>query len=135
MHDRVAAFGQGPYNSGGMADIADNERVIRVAGDACEVIEIARVGELVEVDDPRFRYHAPDELGPDEPGAPGDEDGHQARAFLRAFGLASDCVSADGGAFVGSSASPDPPVTFFRTSLNSAALRGSTFGGGACSCR
>ena len=61
----------------GIADIAANEGMLGIPLKVCEVLEIPCVGELVEVDDGILLECDPieDEVGTDESGAAGDDDG------------------------------------------------------------
>ena len=49
-HRARLVLGQQAGDQGGVADIALHEDVARIALDAVQVVQIARVGELVEVD-------------------------------------------------------------------------------------
>ena len=61
-----------------ITDIAADENVSRVIMEAREVLEVASVGEFVEVDDWSADIGDPveNEVATDEPGAAGDKDGH-----------------------------------------------------------
>ena len=63
-----------------IADVAMHEDVARIAREAREVLKVARIGELVEVDDRLVGLRQPveNEVATDETGAAGDENGHDA---------------------------------------------------------
>jgi len=80
MHDGAGPMlGQQAVEQRDVGDVAVHEDVARVALQAVQVVQIARVGELVESDDAFVRLREPveDEVGADEAGAAGDED-HEA---------------------------------------------------------
>ena len=66
-----------------IADVAAHEGEARVVPDALEVGGVARVGQLVEDDDGLLRVREPleNEVGADESGGAGDEDGHNVRMW------------------------------------------------------
>ncbi len=79
-------------DEGGVADVAVDEGVGGIAGERGEVGGVAGVGELVEIDDGRGAWlgfePVEDEVGADEAGAAGDEDGRIggcAQAVTRVF--------------------------------------------------
>ena len=74
---RRAVFGDRAIDRLAVGDVAADEDVVWVAGDGFERVEIARVGQFVEIDDPRgvFGDALPDEATADEARAAGDEDG------------------------------------------------------------
>ncbi len=66
-----------PGHQVGVADVAPHEAVPGVVGEVGQVLGVARVGEAVEVDDPRpgpARQGEPHEVGADEAAAAGDEE-------------------------------------------------------------
>ena len=77
MHDRpdrILAEQRG--DSIAVADVATHEDVAAVARDRLQIVEVARVGEHVEVDDRFVAGGEPvkDEIAADEAGAAGNED-------------------------------------------------------------
>ena len=68
-------LGQEPFDEAAVGDVAADEDVPRVVGQAVEIADVARVGELVEVHDPLTGGGEPvdHEVGADEAGAAGDE--------------------------------------------------------------
>ena len=60
-----------------ISNIAADENVARVAGQRLMVLQVSRVGQLVEVDDAVFLGGNPieDEVGADKSGSAGDKDG------------------------------------------------------------
>ena len=61
-----------------VADVGLDEGVVGLVLDVLEVREVARVGQLVQVDDPVVRilvHEQPYDMVADETGAAGDEDG------------------------------------------------------------
>ena len=84
VDDRVHSFGC-PADRLAVADVAVYEPVARVAFDGPEIVGIAGIGELVQIDDldrlvpgaSALRVkQAPDEVGADEAGATADQDLH-----------------------------------------------------------
>ena len=70
--------GDDPQHRLEIADIGLDEEVVGPVLDVPEVREIARVGELVQVDDPVLRvfvHEQPHDVAADETGSAGDEDG------------------------------------------------------------
>ena len=66
-------------DDGGVADVAVHEGVAGVVLDVAQVLEVAGVGELVEVHDLDVVVpgeHVAHEVGADEPGAAGDHESH-----------------------------------------------------------
>ena len=59
-----------------VADVALDEEVARIATQRCEILEVAGVGQRVEVDDGLIGLRQPveDEIAADEAGTAGDED-------------------------------------------------------------
>jgi len=87
VDDGVGA-GEGRAHDTGVADVPAHERVARVALDVAQVLEVAGVGEFVEVDDLDVLMGAQqvtDEVRADEPGAAGDKDvlWHESSGFVR----------------------------------------------------
>ena len=81
IHDRAGSvLGEQLGDEGAIADVAVDEHVPGIRRDAGEVVEVARVRELVEVHNARpggdFGEH---EVRPDEAGAAGDEEGIHER--------------------------------------------------------
>ncbi len=76
-HARRAVRGEEPRDLVGVADVHLFERVARIACDRRQRGEVARVGQLVDVDDGVVGVldEVPDERGADESGAAGDEEG------------------------------------------------------------
>jgi hypothetical protein len=77
VHDRARlVLAKQAHDRRAVADVAAHERVARVAAQRREVAEVARVGELVEVQHRLAGRGDPveDEVGADEAGAAGDED-------------------------------------------------------------
>src|SRR5205823_14598403 len=69
-----------------VADVAVDERVARIPLDVLQVRRVARVGELVEVDDGVVgvrREHMSDEVGADEAAPAGDEQLHPSNPASR----------------------------------------------------
>jgi hypothetical protein len=135
MDDRIALFRQCGSNGFGIADIANSERIVGVICNRCEIVQIPRVSQLVEIYNPMVRNSLADELGPNKTSTAGNENG-QAFTFFPPLALASSAsagAASASGAAISPSGTGAPFVTFARTWLNNAALRGSTFGGGACS--
>jgi hypothetical protein len=72
-----------------VADVAPDELVADVASDVVQVVEVAGVGQLVEVDDPDVGIcgqEEMDEVAADESGPAGDEDGLAVQLPLRRLG-------------------------------------------------
>ena len=69
-------FAQQRSDEVAVPDVPAHEGVARVIGERRQVAEVARVGELVEIDDgiPAGREPIEHEIGADEAGAAGDED-------------------------------------------------------------
>lgn len=78
QHGAGAVLGQQGIDQGTVAQVALHKTVLRLALQAGQVFEVARVGELVEVDDGLIGLGAPveHEIGANEAGAAGDEKGH-----------------------------------------------------------
>ncbi len=84
------------FNLGGVADVALNEAVAGVVLDVAQVVEVAGVGELVEVDDivVVMAQEPAHEVGADEAGAAGDEDGfHLRREGIVDWGREQEAVA------------------------------------------
>ncbi len=84
VHDRARLVGREQALEGArVGDVAAHEDVARIARERGEVREVARIGELVEVHH-RLAFRGDpveDEIGADEPGTAGHEDGHCPPAF------------------------------------------------------
>ena len=74
--DRVSA--QQAPDQRAVADIAVHEVVARVARNACKIVQVAGIGQLVEVDDRLVMLRQPveHEVGTNEAGTTGHKDGH-----------------------------------------------------------
>lgn len=78
VHDGGGLVGfEDGFEGGGVAEVGLDEVVLGVAVEVAEGFEVAGVGEFVEVDDVEvfFEDEEADEVGADEAGAAGDEDG------------------------------------------------------------
>jgi len=83
--------GEQRLDRGGVADIRPDKPVPRTFVYAGQVVEVAGIGQLVEIDQPPFRAFGPeqaDEIGADEAAAPGHKDG---ACFLHGSGF-SLCI-------------------------------------------
>jgi hypothetical protein len=71
-------FGQQLVQQDALADVALHEHMPAVAAQAVEVVQVAGVGERVEIDDGLGPADEPvvDEVAADEAGAAGDKEGH-----------------------------------------------------------
>lgn len=66
-----------------IADVALHEHVVRVVGDGCERVEVARISQRIEIDDFRARRHRlQHEVAAYEAGASGDQDGVEMFAHM-----------------------------------------------------
>jgi len=79
MDHRVDPLGgEQLLDRGRIADIGPDKPVLRPLVDAVQVVEVAGIGQPVEVDQPPIRASVPeqaDEIGADEAAAPGHQDG------------------------------------------------------------
>ena len=78
-HGARAVFGQQPVDQRAIADLSVHEHMPRIAPQPVEVVQVARVGERVEVDHRLAAAREPiqDEIAADEAGAAGDENHSQ----------------------------------------------------------
>src|SRR5947209_6908557 len=121
MNDGIAAFRQCCGNGSGIAYVALDQRIVRPVLDHRQVVEISRVSQLVEIDDPVTANGLPDEFGTNETRSASNEERLHA-FFFRARGLVS-AADAAGAVSVSASASASATagcvvVTFSRTWLN-----------------
>ena len=67
-----------------VADVQLDEAEIRMLHGALQRGQVSRIGQLVQADDPVFRMglqHVIDEIGADEPGPAGHDDGHRISSY------------------------------------------------------
>ena len=86
MHDGIRLlFAENGVHQRLVADIAMDEAVTGVGRDGLEVLQVARVGQLIEIDDADGRIgrqRKPDEGRPDETRASGNEEFAHAHRLL-----------------------------------------------------
>jgi hypothetical protein len=86
MHDGIRPLiGENGIHQRLVADVAVDEAVARVACHGLQVFEVARVGQLIEIDDADgriFSQRKADEGRPDETGASGNEEFAHAHRLL-----------------------------------------------------
>jgi len=72
-----AVLGQKPGHQLAVTDVATHEHVVRMVGDFSQRLQVAGVGERIQVDDAHAaaRQRREDEIGADETGAAGDQPG------------------------------------------------------------
>src|SRR5437867_3293693 len=105
MHERAwtVAFKQAA-NQIAVNDVAVHELVARVGRNMLQVADIARVGQLVKIDDPSTLvcYPLQDEVGADETGSSGNQDGlFHRRCYRRPLPGEPETIScAAGGATI-----------------------------------
>lgn len=85
VDDRAwSVLGQQARHQGAVANVALHEQVARIALQPRQRFQVARVGQLVEVDDALLRVRQPveNEVGADEASASGDENSHRVNLFI-----------------------------------------------------
>ncbi|MDF0674978.1 MAG: hypothetical protein P0120_11680 [Nitrospira sp.] len=83
-HRTRTVLGQQSIDERRITDIASHEQMPRIPLEAGKIVQIARIGELVEIDQALLVLRQPvkNEVGTDKPGAAGDQNGHGMMGIL-----------------------------------------------------